>query len=238
MRVGLIAPQGGGCQINPGSHMITAGIRHLVRLAVPDAVFVPVEMLHDDPQEWIAAGTCDALILCGNPRFSLSPADSFWECGIWRRLAAAVAAGIRVVDGWAGAAYGDDPAATLDDMASAILTFPRNAEFLALAKLATGRITRDRLMQRVYELAGAPSVLLPCSSYWAVREYGRAAAVRRGSAILVLGQPGQSWVIPAVRAAFEQLSEFGPVVVVASTIGDWIAFRGAGFDVQLIPDPR
>ena len=46
MRIGLITPE--GTDINPGSRMITAGIRYLLRRAVPDAVFVPIQMLERD----------------------------------------------------------------------------------------------------------------------------------------------------------------------------------------------
>src|SRR3546814_15363559 len=75
MRIALITPTAMNCAGNVGAQMITSGIRHLVVSAISDARFIDVEMLWDDEDQWSAAATCDAAVICGNPRFSVSPDD-------------------------------------------------------------------------------------------------------------------------------------------------------------------
>src|SRR3546814_9964855 len=75
--------------------MVTSGIRHLVVSAISDARFIDVEMLWDDEDQWSAAATCDAAVICGNPRFSVSPDDAWWECGIWSRINELSRSGVR-----------------------------------------------------------------------------------------------------------------------------------------------
>src|SRR3546814_11554113 len=103
MRIALITPTAMNCAGNVGAQMITSGIRHLVVSAISDARFIDVEMLWDDEDQCSAAATCDAAVLCGNPRFSVSPDDAWWECGIWSRITELSRSGVRVIDGWVGA---------------------------------------------------------------------------------------------------------------------------------------
>lgn len=228
MRVGLVTHLYESVRSNPGCDMITAGIRWLVRQAVPDAVFVVVNMGRDDPQDWAAAHTCDALIVCGNPRFSMSTDGAWWESGIWDRLLVAQQAGIRVIDGWAGATHGHAPEVTFDEMAAAVAGFGRNPQSLEVAKQLHGRVTRDRLMQRIYEDAGA--TLLPCSSWWAERELMWAPAERRPTTAVMLGQHDMEWSLERV------LEHLGDALVVASTWQDYERFREVGVQSTLIPD--
>ena len=51
MKYALIAPLRFGALSNPGWHFITAGIKHWLRERDPSAVFMMVEMLHDDPKD-------------------------------------------------------------------------------------------------------------------------------------------------------------------------------------------
>lgn len=236
MRVGLVAPLDSGCGTNPGAHMITAGIRYLVGQAVPEVVFVPVEMLHDDRDSWLAAATCQALIICGNPRFSMSE-PSWHECGLLKRLAELQSTGIKVIDGWSGATHGYVAGATVHDMAAALLEFPRTAEYMKLARRFSGRITRDPLMTLLYERSGTTATQLPCSSYWAPQHYrSRRAGLKAGSVVAVLGQLGRDDMSAAVAAVIEQLS--GPVRVIASMADDLRHMHDAGIEAELVFEPE
>jgi hypothetical protein len=237
VRVGLITPIGAGPLFNPGCDQITAGIRYLVRQVDPCAVFVPIEMLRDEPAHWQVAATCDAVILCGNPRFTLSP-PSYWECDIWHRLAALQAAGVRVIDGWAGASYGHAPGVPNEEKAAAIASLPRAATYLGIAGTLAARITRDPLMQMIYARAGIASDLLPCSSWWAAREFAiEGATTRTRNAVVVYGMPGHEWAPDAVRQMVEQTGANSlPVDVICSTWADHTWTASVGIPAHCIPD--
>lgn len=241
MIVGLVAPWNVACTGNAGAHMITAGIRWLVRQAVLDALFVNIEMLRDDPAQWEAAMACDALVLCGNPRFSLSE-DAWWEAGIWHRLLQARRAGIRVIDAWAGACVGLGSSVHqgLDSQADELLALLRNRVALDHAGQLTGTITRDALAQRLYERAGVPSMLLPCSSWWARDDLASGGRDRDRRAIVLLGMPGHDWLPNAVWL-LKQLMAGGsdpvPVWTVATTRNDYAWAREHALEVDLVTDP-
>lgn len=236
MRIGLVAPCDLGPNHNPGCHMITAGVRWLASQAMPGAVFVQIDMIHDDPDGWEAARTCDALILCGNPRFTMNP-PVWWELGIWDRLLEAQSAGIKVIDGWAGATHPWEPGASLDVMARRIAKFERNDRLLPMARRIRGRIARDRLMQRIYEDAGAESTLLPCASWWAERElpWEPCKRLRVGSAIVLHGD-NPEWLRAGLQQEAERLIEFGPLRFIASTVDDCKHYAAADLPVELITD--
>ncbi len=249
MIIGLITPADTSCLANPGWHLITAGIRWLVRQAVSDASFIIIDMLRDDAEQWAAAMRCDALLLCGNPRFSLSDGDPWWECGIWQRLLAAQMAGVRVIDAWAGACYPHaEPYPDLDEMAGRIEALPRNQAALQVARQLTGVIVRDALALRIYQRAGIPAKLLPCSSWWAKREYRVKSdylfhAGAPPNALVLTSLEGHDWAPETLRLLPQMIaaSHHGrgwAVMQIATTWRDYVWARGAGLDPRLITDPE
>jgi len=233
VRVGLVTPIYEGVHSNPGSEMITAGIRYLVRQAVRGPEFVQIDMLRDNPAHWAAAQDCDALIICGNPRFSTC-ATEWWESGIWERLVAAQRSGVRVIDGWAGATHWYDPAATLEEMATRIASHGANAEAMHSAKQIHARITRDRLMQRIYSDAGASSTLLPCSSWWARLDVPWEQAAKRSGTAVVLGTHDMDWPLDCVRACLGRLEGAD---VISCALSDYERFGAVGVRSTLVSDP-
>lgn len=235
MRVALITPLTLGPDSNPGWYMITAGIKSLVRKAVAEAEFITVDMMQDNAVHWAAAATCDTAILCGNPRFTLSDA-AWWEGGIWLRLMALQAAGVRVIDGWAGSAYSLGEV-SVDVMAQAIASHPRNAEYLKYAKAIHARITRDDLMTKIYGLVNADCKQLPCSSYWARDEMPVGTLQRKYDAIMLVpmyNRPRAKEVLVEIR---NRMNRHLPTRMIASTWEDYVWARGEGFaDVRLIND--
>src|SRR3546814_19850055 len=95
-----------------------------------------VEMLWSDEDQWSAAATCDAAVICGNPRFSVSPDDAWWECGIWSRINELSRSGVRVIDGWAGATAELD----CDNAVEKLIEHPRVQDALSFARCLWGRI--------------------------------------------------------------------------------------------------
>ncbi len=60
MKIGLVGPIECGVNGNPGWHMITAGIRWLVRQVYPNVSFLPINMQAFDVS-WEAARTCETV---------------------------------------------------------------------------------------------------------------------------------------------------------------------------------
>jgi len=174
-------------------------------------------------------------ILCGNPRFTMSTGNAFWENAIWDELVQLEQRGTRVIDGWAGSVF---PANSFsprpDEMALAIMSFPGRQARLEQAKQLHGRIARDPTMQLIYERAGARSTLLPCSSWWARREFGvEVSGERTHDLLIVYRMLGQEAVVK--RLASQVMSEL-PLRVVATTWDDyvWMSTYGAA---ELVTDP-
>lgn len=239
MLVGLVTPAELGPEINPGSHLLTAGIRWLVRAAVPGARFLTVDMLLNRAEHWRAAARCDCLVLCGNPRFSMSRGAAFWENAVWNRLLDAQAAGVRIIDAWAGSAYPfREPMPSPAEMAEEIAAFRHRRHYLGLAAAVPHHITRDPTMQRIYEAAAIPSVLLPCSSWWAAAELGIAPGEPRHDAVLLYRMPGAPGLPGALLAAAERMREELPVRLLAPTLSDaeWAEEEGIA-GAELVPDP-
>ena len=85
MNIGLVGPIDYSVTGNPGWHLITAGIRYLVRQVVPHPNFIPINMYEYDRSWHAADACCDVVIICGNPRFTLSEGSAFWEHDMWHR---------------------------------------------------------------------------------------------------------------------------------------------------------
>jgi hypothetical protein len=147
--------------------MINAGIRHLFRKALPGVEFVSLPFM----RPWVSgeqklAKTCDLLILAGNPRYD-GGEHKWLYSGVMDQM---IAAGRPMVDAWQGGAVATGNGIEYD--ARQLLGNPRNQAIIDRLRHFSAIITRDNLAQRVNELAGLPSVQLPCSSWWAAAEYG------------------------------------------------------------------
>jgi hypothetical protein len=221
MRIALIAPCGYNCETNPGCHMITAGIRWLVRQAFPDAEFLPVEMMRDDPPGWRAAATCDVAILAGNPRLSLSD-DAWWEDGILDRMLGLAACGIRIVDGWAGASVA--PWETDETL----LNHPRNRRNLKRLAHFDGVIARDAMMHRLCGAVGVRSVLLPDSTWWAADHYRVMPAEKRDGDLAIIGDGCPD---------ADMVSACG-LRIIALNAADVESSRKKGVGAELVCDPE
>lgn len=247
MRVGLVAPADTSCLGNPGWHMITAGIRWLTRQAVPDASFITLDMIRDDAAQWQAAQQCEALILCGNPRFSLSE-DSWWECGIWERLHDCAQSNVRVVDGWGGACVPieENNAESMDGAVERLMAVPRMSQHLSslMSRTLWGAIARDELAERCYEDAFIESTLLPCSSWWAARSFnlrGGSPAIEHPQIVVVMALPDHDdWLPDALRALAKRGRQRGwRTPFIATTWWDFEWARRVGLpDVRLVTDPE
>jgi hypothetical protein len=237
MRFALITPCEIGPDTNPGSHLLTAGVRWLLRAARPDAAFVSVSMLGDRAEHWRAAAACDCVVVCGNPRFSMSTGVEFWEGALWDRLVDLRRAGVRVIDGWAGSAFPySDLAPSVDEMAGAIAAFPGRRHRLQQAAEIPHHITRDPTMQRIYETAGIPSTLLPCSSWWAADELGIESVERHCDAVLLYQFQGHAWLPDVLAGVVERMRSDLPVRFIAPTLGDFEWAVGCGLKPELVSD--
>ncbi len=237
MNIGLVGAVECGVNGNPGWHMITAGIRWLVRQVNPHASFLPINM-HAFDVSWEAARTCETVIVCGNPRFSMSLGDAFWEHDMWERLSALTQFGVKVIDGWAGAGFPyTEQSLTADEIAVALSFLPKRQDYLQIARSFHGRITRDAAMQSVYAKAGISSTLLPCSSWWAQQEYHVGVRDTQCDALVLFRSRHTGWFLDALKTVIERGFSTRPLRVIATTWDDYQWAQEVGLTPTLITDP-
>lgn len=224
MRIGLVTPLGVGPEINPGCAMITAGIRWLLRHAIPGVEFVELELHRAwSENERASAAACDLLALCGNPRFDTG--DHEWMyAGVIGQMRAT---GLPLVDLFAGACVPLEEESPVERL----LSSDRNQALLDELEGFRGIATRDDLARRVLRDAGVRAVRLPCSSWWAAREFGVAAR-----------QPDEQTrrVLVPIRGVdgdlLARLAEGREIVAVTGADADWCAEQG--LVATLVSDPH
>lgn len=223
MRIGLVAPTKISSSLNPGCHMITAGIRYLIKLAIPAAEIVPIELLSPwGNAERLIAKDCDMLVLCGNPRFDTGNHQWLYS-GVLDEM---LAVGCPVYDLWAGSCT---PLGLNDnDQLTALVENERNHEIAKRLARCASVVVRDAMSARVCGQFGIDTQLLPCSSWWSASEYG----IKRigGDRRILIPIRGQD--IDLVL----KLAEGREVVTVTQHDYDWYLSRG--LDSQFIFDPQ
>jgi hypothetical protein len=237
MHYALVAPNRNACDANPGCELITAGIRWLLRQVDPAALFSRVDMLTPHPASWtLARAQADALLVCGNPRFSAEGGATWIEVGLWDALRC----GLPVWDLWAGAAHGL-PLLPLDRMAQRVLANATARRILERERESHTLIVRDKLAARVCELAGLPHALLPCCTWWSPREYAIEPAAKTQHAITVRNMPGHGWLAGRFLDLQRSLAAERPTYLVCHSVHDWHWLRASAprvpQDVLCLSDP-
>jgi hypothetical protein len=222
MKFGIVEPVDHTDRGNPGWHMINAGIRYLFRAACPGAEFVSLPMMRPwNRQERDMARQCDTLVLAGNPRYD-GGRHSWLYAGVMDQM---IASGCRMIDAWQGTGLAIGNSADRD--AQHVLSRHRNKKIIERLRLFNAIITRDDRSQKVNELAGLNSVQLPCSSWWAAREYG---ITRTGGTDKIL-------IAQNVSQAANAIIGHRDWRIVATTRQDHEHCREIGVDAEMIFNP-
>ncbi len=158
--------------LNPGSILISDGIKALVHLADPDAVLQDISLFRYNALHWQAMlENTDAIFLCGNPRFDPSDTSFFWLTDLLEFMSKAHDQGIKVGDLFFGSAF-PLPLKDIPIMATELLFSSRNvktATYLAGFDLL---VSRDPLSQHICDTEIGDGVLLHDSTFWAKDYYG------------------------------------------------------------------
>src|SRR3546814_12766346 len=85
------------------------------------------------------------------PRFSVSPDDAWWECGIWSRINELSRSGVRVIDGWAGATAEFD----CDNAVETLIAHPSGQDAFCICRFLCGSISRGRRQTAWFERDGS-----------------------------------------------------------------------------------
>lgn len=196
--------------INPGSHIITAGIRHWLRQQDHEATFITVNMLAPDPQGWQRAKHADKIVFCGNPRFNETEKTTYWDWDVWTNI---LATGKPFIDAWAGSAVAFQKAYNHENVAARLAKVEKNKRILEMQSKAECVIARD---EATALLTGG--MLLPCSSYYAATEYGVRPQIRTTNAITVRNMPGDEWLLDVWAKLKARLE---PCLIIAHSIHDY-----------------
>lgn len=156
-----------GPSLNPGSNLITDGIKALIRFHDPEAVFLEMSLFNHVPLNWdVINARADAIFLCGNPRFELSNNHFYWLTDLLKHMLSAQGRGVKIGDLFLGTAH-PLPLSDNEAMANSLLKFSRNRETLSLLSGFDMVITRDALSQCLCEGVVKNSCQLPDSTFWA-----------------------------------------------------------------------
>jgi len=156
-----------GPSLNPGSHLITDGIKALIRIHDPNAIFLEMSLFNHVPLNWdVINARADAIFLCGNPRFELSNNHFYWLTDLLKHMLSAQGRGVKIGDLFLGTAY-PLPLSENGMMTNDLLKFSRNRETLSLLSEFDMVITRDSLSQVMCEGVVKNSCQLPDSTFWA-----------------------------------------------------------------------
>ena len=212
---------------NAGWHMITAGIKYLIRQADPDAKFNSVGMFswpknHDFKNY-------DRLVLCGNPRYDLGSKEGAWLYeGLLTKM---VKLGIPIIDAWQGTGcpLGGGRESNLDQLGDN----QRNKNIIQILKRAKAKvITRDSLTQQLNEMYELDTILLPCSSYWAAKEYNTSVkSIRTEKIVVIYRMPGYS----DIQGLLKTLSRTHRIIATSSYDSEWC--ESIKLKYELIYDP-
>ena len=186
-----------GPDLNPGSHFITHGIRHLIRLADPEALCFEASLFSYHEKHWrVMLDQADAIFLCGNPRYDRSNQPHFWVSEIWDHFATARTRGILTGDLFAGSAS-PLPLDTPIDDAKRLLTYNRNQVTAREQGKLHILVARDRTALKIATETAVDPLLFPCSTWWAKDWLGIAPAPKTHNAIVI---PSLNCSGPLIRA--------------------------------------
>lgn len=230
MKYCLITPQSTRSRQNPGWLMITAGIKYLIKQADKNAEFDEVDLYKWPQTKDFERSKIDRFVICGNPRYDQGRAGEWlWE-GILKKIRRY---GIPVIDAWQGSA--SELGLEFIEAFDILKASEKNQNIIKLFKHALPHskiITRDKLAQKLNESAGLNSVLMPCSSFWAAKEYGIEPEKNKTEKIVVIyNMPGYSDVIGILRT----LSRTHRII--ATTIQDMSWADDINLKHELINDP-
>jgi len=215
-----------GPDLNPGSHFITHGIRHLIHLADPEALCFEASLFNYHEKHWkVIYGQADAVFLCGNPRYDRSNVQHFWVSDIWQYFQKAQVLGIRTGDLFAGAAS-PLPLETVKDDVKKLLSYPRNRETVKAQAGLDLLVTRDRVAAAIAKTVNAGSALLPCSTWWA-RNWLRVDPLPRvRNAIVVPSLNCTPQLVMSLAALEKGLPNNLPTYLVAHCANEFEILRG------------
>lgn len=235
---GLIGAHNPLADGNPGCRFITDGIRWLIRQIDPAAVFMPVELLHEDAAGWSSVlNQADALLLCGNPRFNLDPTRVYCDFGIWRNVLDAVDANIPFIEAWAGAAH-PFPLSDVATMAQEIASLKKIETILGHESRAACCIARDKVAYTLLGAANPNAKLLPCSTWHAAAEHNITSQEKDRHCITLRKMPGNSWIIDRALELQRELEDELPTYVLVHSTADrrWVATRRRVHNLLCITD--
>jgi len=223
----LLTPVCEDAHTNPGSSLITDGVKYLIQQADRNAVFFNVNLLQHDEATWeYALKEADAIVLCGNPRFNLTEETEYWDWDVWSWIHKAIQAGIPIADLWAGASY-TLPLRSINEMADSILEVKKNQRVLEYEQRVDLKIARDQLAQRVLLHSGGNVYRFPCSSWWAKDYHKVTPREKQIHCVTPTALHIRDWpeLLPAVLRMQARLSVEKPTYVIVHDIQEyrWIS---------------
>lgn len=221
-----------GPSLNPGSHLITDGIKALIRFHDPEAVFLEMTLFAHVPMNWdVINARADAIFLCGNPRFEPSNDQFYWLTDLLKHMLSAQGRGVKIGDLFLGAAY-PLPLSDNGDIANKLLKFSRNRETLSLLSGFDLVVTRDALSQRICSDVIKNCCQLHDSTFWARYFWGVGSEEKKYNCVTFPRLHCHDWLLKQLYTTALLLGEEKETYFLCTC---WEEYRIA---LSVLPNPK
>lgn len=227
--------------LNPGSHLISDGVKALVRLADPHAILQDITMFEYNAGHWEAMlERCDGIFLCGNPRFNPCDIPVFWLTDLLEFICKAGARGVKTGDLFLGTAC-PLPVKSASVTASELLFQSWNKTTLKYLSEFDLLITRDSISQEICSGAANGSFSFYDSTFWAKDYYGIIPGLSLYNCVTLPSLNCQPALLKVLYEISVHLSALKQTYILCHSVNEYWLFKKQfpGVDnVILIYDPR
>ena len=222
----LLTPGSQDAQAHPDSIFITDGIKYLISVADPSAIFFHVNTLRHDKSAWnYLRENADVVVLCGNSRFNATERKADWDWSLCESIESLSQQKIPVADLWAGASF-HQPQKPVPEMASELFKLRKTKDILKFERNVDLKISRDQLAHEILKQSGDDVHLLPCSIWWGQAFHNIELSNKTINCISLpaLNPEQHATLLTAVKRLQSHLSKDKPTYVLVHTLSeyDWV----------------
>ena len=193
--------------VNAGSHLISDGIKALVKLADPEAILQDISLFNYNSGYWSTMlNTATGIFLCGNPRFDPSETDFFWLTELPEHMRKAQVLGIKVGDLFLGAAV-PWPGRSISISAKKLLTGNRNKATLETLRRFDMVVTRDAISHEICRYTIEDEMLLLDSTFWAKDYYHVEPGKKEYNCVTIPALNCEPWLVKRLYKIAEALAK-------------------------------
>jgi len=210
---------------NPGSSLISYGLRYLISMPDPHAIFLSVSNTNYLERDWrLLLDQADCLILSGGSLYDPNDISTYWNDFVWEHVSTALSHNIPFADLFGYTSY-PFPLLPIDQVIADILSQPRTQRVLAVQRNSTLIVPRDSLTQRIASTVLPDVQALPCSSFWSPDFFNIKPSPPKYNCITVSPIVTDRWFADALFSIYKLLSLELPTYFIFHSHPDYYWFH-------------